>query len=164
MYGDMTRLRTEAAQLRTVANLMRTRAAELKAQSESMQWESTAATMFRTQIDAAALDLGRCAALVDDAANALVAHAGSVDAVKSAIAEAQRFVEGLVNEARSVVNNVVRTVGAVGEAVVNLLFGHEIPDWKVNQAERLLTVVPITPPAGSRDWLDAKSRVHGHGW
>ena len=150
--------------MRTVSLMMRTRASEMRAQAEAMQWESSAAQMFRAQIDIAALDLGRCASQVDDAAHQLIAHANSVDVVKQAIEDARHFVEGLVDDAKHLVNNIVRGVSEAGEAVVNTLFGREIPDWTVNRAERLLTIFPVKPTTGSRDWLDIRTRVNGQGW
>ncbi|MDJ0339730.1 hypothetical protein [Cryobacterium sp. PH31-O1] len=48
MYGDMTTVHSDASYLRTRAEDMRSRALQLTAQAEGMNWNSAAAQAFRT--------------------------------------------------------------------------------------------------------------------
>lgn len=163
MYGNMALLRAEANQLRTVATEMRARASAMKSQATAMQWDSSSARMFQSQIDLAVLDLRRCASEVDAAADAVVIHARAVDTVKEAIATAQQFVQERLNDARHVVTNVVKGVGDTAEAAVNFLFGNPVSDWFVDNARSIISIVPVPPPVGSLDWLDAQQRIKSHG-
>lgn len=75
MYGDMAVVRSDAAVLRAQGDDVRARALGIKARADAMNWNSTAATAFRAEIGITAGDLGRSAAALDTAADALIMHA-----------------------------------------------------------------------------------------
>lgn len=186
MYGDMSRVRADAAQLRSMAEEMRARSVSLTSQAQSMGWKSGAAEMFRQQITKVAEDLGRTAASLDASAAALTAHASAVDKVKAAIAEAQRWVGQRLDEATTIASNAVNVVREVGEGAVNgfmkvlstvvngakvvctvsvhMLFGNEVPEAVVRQAEVVVRSVGTRPVHGSKEWLQLKDRFVGNGW
>lgn len=186
MYGDMSVVRADAAALRVTAEGMRSRALALKAQAQQLQWSSNAAVVFRTQIDLTADDLGRSAASLDAAADALIAHASAVEAVKELIRQAEAWVADRLNDARTVVDNVVERVEHVAEGAVNgvvtvigwvvdgaekiltvasyTLFGREITQATVTRARVILGTVPRPPASGSKDWVDLKNLFNANGW
>ena len=186
MYGNMATVRTDESNLRAMANEMRSRALALTAQAEAMAWNSGAAQAFRIQITETADDLGRSAATLDAAADALATHARAVDAVKQAISEAQEWVEERLNDARTVVSNVTKSVFDVAEHAVTgfmtrlgsiidgattrvqvsvyRLFGNDVPTETVQRAQTITQAVPTSPSHGARDWLDLKDTFAGNGW
>jgi uncharacterized protein YukE len=186
MYGDMSRLRTRASELRHNADEMRARAKSLLAQAESMSWSSSAGDALRARIRRIALDLGSQAQSFDDAATALDAHARSVDDVKAAIADAQRWVSDAWNRAAHIAHNAVevvkdvvhsavtgfmRVLGAVASGdldkvrvAVFTIGGHEIPRAQVQQAKTVVGTVPALPRADSKDWLDLSQTFRARGW
>lgn len=182
MYGDMAVVRSNAALLRAQGDDVRARAIGIKARAEEMNWNSAAATAFRTEITTTADALGRSAAALDTAADALTAHASAVDGVKAAIKEAQQWAADRLEEARSIAGNVVKVVQDVAEnAVTGLMtviasipdqlnnvtisvfrvFGMDVAPETVARAEDIVRAVPNDPADGSRDWLDVRQYLDG---
>lgn len=187
MYGEMSRVRSRAAELRALATELRARASSLLAQSEAMQWSSQAAVVLRTSIGVMAHDLGRQAASLEAAALSLEGHARAVDAVKRAIEDAMAWVSDRWNDAATVVRNVQEVVEDVIESAVTgfmrvlavvvgednvkrltvsvfTLFGREISESQVNRSRQILGTVPSLPRAGSKEWLDVRSTFTRRGW
>ncbi|TFB89082.1 hypothetical protein E3O25_04980 [Cryobacterium sp. TMT1-3] len=156
---------------------MRARALAIKARAESMNWNSVAATAFRTEIGVAADALGRSAAALDTAADALTNHARSVDEVKALIQQAQVWAGERLNEARSIVGNAVKVVHDVAENAVTgfmtvlasvpdqvnnvkvsvfQVFGVDVAPETVSRAEDIVRAVPNQPVDGAREWLDVQ--------
>ena len=186
MYGDMNRLRARAAALRQNGDEMRARARSLLAQAESMTWSSNAGDIFRDRIRVIALDLGSQAQFLDDTAAALELHARTVDGVKAAITNAQKWVSDAWSRAAHIALNAVevvkdvvhtavtgfmRVLGAVASGdldkvrvAVFTIGGQEVPREQVQQAKTILGTVPALPQAGSKDWLDLSQTFRSRGW
>jgi hypothetical protein len=75
---DATHLRHQAAELRGLAGEAR-RAAAMSAATQDVEWRSLAAERFREALRHEADLTLRCADLLDDAAQAMAAHARAVD-------------------------------------------------------------------------------------
>jgi F0F1-type ATP synthase membrane subunit b/b' len=186
MYGDTSRLRTQAANTRENATQLRSRASALLTQVETMAWASSAGDALRTRIRAVALELGGEAQLLDDAAAQLEAHATAVEKVKAAIEAARIAVEDAWNRAANVAGNVIETTkdiavsavetvmktigsalsGAADEVRVHMftLAGQLVPEEAVQVARNVMRTVPVLPPAGSREWLDLDGTFTIQGW
>lgn len=178
MYGDMSAVRNDASYLRARAEDMRSRALQLKAQAEAMSWNSAAAQVFRTQITLTADDIGRSAATLEAAADALGAHARSVDAVKALIVQAQAWAAERLDEARSIASNAVKVIQDVAEGAVTSfmtvvnsavdvvtktvqvsvfkLNDVDISEEVVLHAQSVMRAIPLRPLEGSKDWIDVE--------
>ncbi|SEN55836.1 hypothetical protein [Cryobacterium luteum] len=178
MYGDMSAVRIDASYLRARAEAMRSRALQLTAQAEAMSWNSAAAQVFRTQITLTADDIGRTAATLDAAADALGTHARAVDDVKALIVQAQAWAAERLDEARSIASNAVKVIQDVAEnavtsfmTVVNSavdvvtktvqvsvykLANIDIAESVVTHAQDVMRTIPSPPSTGSKDWLDVE--------
>ncbi|TFD07452.1 MULTISPECIES: hypothetical protein [unclassified Cryobacterium] len=182
MYGDMSVVRSDSARLRARGDDVRARALAIKARAESMNWNSVAATAFRAEIGATADALGRSAAALDTAADALSNHARSVDEVKALIHQAQVWAGERLDEARSIVGNVVKVVQDVAENAVTgfmtvlasipdqvknvkvsvlQVFGVDVAPQTVARAEDIVRAVPNRPVDGAREWLDVQCTLGG---
>ena len=186
MYGDTSRLRTQATTTRENATQLRSRASGLLTQVEAMAWASSAGDTLRARIRTVALGLGSEAQLLDEAASQLEAHARAVDEAKAAIEAAQAAVQvawdksvnmvGSVIEttkdiAVSSVNSVMSTIGsavsgAADEVRVRMFSVADelVPESAVELARSVVRAVPALPPAGSRDWLDLDGTFSTQGW
>jgi hypothetical protein len=109
MYGETSRLRTQAASTRENATQLRSRASGRLTQVETMAWASSAGDALRSRIRAVVLKLGGEAQLLDDAAAQLEAHATAVEKVKAAIEAVRIAVEDAWNRAANVAGNVIET-------------------------------------------------------
>ncbi|TFD58133.1 hypothetical protein E3T39_12565 [Cryobacterium suzukii] len=174
----MSTVKNDASYLRDRAGDMRTRAVQLKAQAESMNWNSPAAQAFRTQITLTADDIDRTAASLDAAADALGAHARSVDDVKALIVQAQAWAAERLDEARSIASNAIKVIQDVAEGAVTSfmtvvnsavdvvtktvqvsvykLANIDIAESVVTHAQSVMRTIPSPPVNGSKDWLDVE--------
>jgi uncharacterized protein YukE len=100
MHGDPAVVRRLAATLRGQADEIRTDATRLLAEATAVPWEGAAAEAMRASADRQAAAMEHTAALHDDAAQALLAHARSVEEVQARIAALEREVAHLVGAAR----------------------------------------------------------------
>ena len=182
MYGDMAVVRSDAAVLRAQGDDVRARALGIKARADGMNWNSAAATAFRAEIHITAGDLGRSAAALDTAADALIMHARAVDDVKAVIQKAQQWAADRLDEARSIAGNAVKVVHDVAENAVTgvmtlissvpdqlnnvkvsvfRVFGVDVAPETVSRAEDVVRAVPNSPADGCRDWLDVERYLNG---
>lgn len=186
MYGDTSRLRTQASTTHENATQLRSRASGLLTQVEGMSWASSAGDTLRARIRTVALGLGSEAQLLDDAASQLEAHARAVDEAKAAIAAAQAAVQAAWDRSVNVVGNVIETTtdiavasvssamntigsalsGAADEVRVTMftMADELVPESTVELARSVVRAVPALPPAGSRDWLDLDGTFTTQGW
>jgi uncharacterized protein (DUF3084 family) len=193
MYGDTAVIRQRASDLANDADDLRARASTLISRSESLDWQSTAASAFRSKISDRARDMGGSGRKLDDAATALRAHAAEVDRVKAEIERAMQVVQSVWNTARTIVVNavqVVKTVAATavndfmkvvdtvhdavsdavsgdgGKVVVHVfeMFGQEVAQATVDQAHDVTSTVPSLPAAGDKQWLDIRDTFNARGW
>ena len=134
MYGDTTVIRALAHRLREQGSEIRSEADALTGRAEAVPWDGLAAEAMRRLARDQAGGLRTCAALHEEAAEALERHAREVDHLKDLIAAVER--------------HVLRLMDGVG-GVVYALASHVVPDavdhW-------LAGFEP--PPHGSREWLD----------
>lgn len=186
MYGDMAVARARASALRADASDARARARTLRQQADAMQWKSAAADVLRARVLDAATVYAALATTLDNAAADLESHARAVDVVKGAIAKAERWVRDRLDDARTIVSNVVETTQEVAQSAVNgfmkvvrwvsdgvsdavevsvcFLFGRQISHAEVAKAKDVTATVPAAPVAGSKDWLDLESLFATKGW
>ena len=97
MYGDTTRIRGLADDLRERAAEIRTLADRLVAQADAVAWEGLAADAMRHHTRERAGALQRTAWLHDEAADALDRHARQVDFLTDLIASIEDKARGLVD-------------------------------------------------------------------
>jgi hypothetical protein len=126
MYGDTTRIRVLADELRARADEIRALADRLAEHADRVPWDGLAADAMRRSAHHRAAALRRTAALHDDAADALDRHAREVDRLKDLIAAIERKVRTLVEAARD----------TLVPDVLDDLVGRFVP-----------------PAPGSREWL-----------
>ena len=143
MYGDTSAIRGLARTLRDRAADIRAEADSLVGQADAVHWTGRAADAMRRRARDRAGDLRRSAGLHDDAADALDRHAREVDHLKDLIASIEHRVMGLVHRAEHAVSGVVHTVTSVVSHVVP----DAVDDW-------LGSFDP--PPSGSKAWLDVE--------
>jgi hypothetical protein len=125
MYGDTRVIRHLAHELVEQADDIRQRATLLLAEADATPWRGLSADAMRASACRHAAELRSTAALHDDAAAALVHHAGEVDQAKALIASIEAAVHVLVDGALDrlgdlagdVAGAVGGAVGAVGDAV-----------------------------------------------
>jgi hypothetical protein len=134
MYGDATAVRALAARLRAQAGEIRIEAAQLETLAAGTHWTGMAADAMRASVRVQAHDLGVCADLHDDAAEALELHAREVDRVKELIGAAE--------------HRILRLVDAAAGRVQGLV-SHAVPD----RLERWALAF-AAPAHGSIEWLD----------
>ncbi|MGG7464627.1 MULTISPECIES: WXG100 family type VII secretion target [unclassified Plantibacter] len=162
MYGDTQQIRLRAAEFRTLASDVRTRATQLRA-ATGLEWTSTAADRFTEDLTEQATKLDASARQLDDAATKLDAHADAVDHVKQAIEDAARWVGDRWHDATKLVGGAVETVKD-GVGKVFEFFGQEVPDFLVHQAKEIVSSTPALPSPGSKDWLDLSDLYRNRGW
>jgi hypothetical protein len=136
MYGDTTVIRALAGRLRDQGSEIRAEAALLQGAAESVPWSGLAADAMRRLAHDHGGRLRSCAALHDEAADALERHAREVDRLEDLIAAVER--------------RVLRLLDDVGGAL-HALASHVVPDgvdaWLAGfQA----------PPHGSKAWLHVR--------
>ncbi|MBG6212261.1 MAG: hypothetical protein LH475_00540 [Cryobacterium sp.] len=178
----MSVVRSDAARLRAQGDDVRARAMTIKARAEAMNWNSVAATAFRAEITVTADALGRSAAALDAAADALANHARAVDEVKALIHQAQQWAGDRLDEARSIAANAVKVVHDISENAVTgfmtvlatipdqinnvtvsvfRVFGMDIAPETVARAQDIMRAVPNRPADQSPDWLDVQRFLNG---
>ena len=134
MYGDTTAIRALARRLREQGDDIRAEADQLVGQAEAVHWTGLAADTMRLMARRHAGDLRACAALHDDAAEALERHAREVDHVKDLIEAVERRAARLLHRAGG---------------VVHALASHVVPDAVDHWLDHF-----EPPPHGSKEWLD----------
>ncbi len=134
MYGDSTAIRALARRLREQGHDVLVEADALAGQAEAVHWTGLAADTMRLMARRHAADLRACAALHEDAAEALERHAREVDHRKELIDAVERRVARLVH-------------GAGG--IVHSLASHVVPDAMDHWLAHF-----DPPPHGSKEWLD----------
>lgn len=141
MYGDSEIIRRRASQLRDQGADVRALADELVARIEGLGWTGRAADAMRERVTDRASHLRLAAERHTGAADALAAHAESVDAVREEIAGTAARVGALVADARAR----IAAIAARNEAGD----GPQVAPDPLD--ETLAAFTP--PPAGHRDWL-----------
>jgi ABC-type transporter Mla subunit MlaD len=141
MYGDSDVMRRRADQLREQAVDLRGLADRLVAQTEGIGWTGRAAESMRERVRKRATQLRTAAAEHDTAADSLDRHVQEVDALKDAIAAAERRAATLVADARTR----VARIEAVNETEPGV---RRVPDA---DDQTLAGFSP--PPSGHKDWL-----------
>ena len=141
MYGDSDVMRRRADQLREQAVDLRGLADRLVAQTEGIGWTGRAAESMRERVRERATQLRTAAAEHDTAADSLDRHVQEVDALKDAIAAAERRAATLVADARTR----VARIEAVNETEPGV---RRVPDA---DDQTLAGFSP--PPSGHKDWL-----------
>jgi len=123
---------------------------------------------------------------MDDAADALLRHANSVDRVKESIFEAENFVGHELDDALRIARHAIEVVKHVAEADVTTfmrilstvastaqntvqvavftVFGAEVSRAHVDRASAIARAVPARPASGSADWLNVRSVLAGFRW
>ncbi len=138
MYGDTTAIRALAERLREQGLAIRAEADTLVGRAEGVPWSGLAADTMRLMSRQHAGDLRACAALHEDAAEALERHAREVEHLLDLIAAVERRVAHLMASA----------AGGLG-GLVHHLPGHVLTDRVGHWLEH------FDPPAhGSMAWLD----------
>ena len=147
MYGDTEVMRRRARQLRDQGADIRVLADQLVAQTEALGWAGRAAESMRDRIQERATHLRVAAAQHETAADSLDKHVHDVDAIKDAIADAERKVTAMVADARTRVARIEsdNEADAGGGSGTGL---RKVPDAG-DQA--LVAFTP--PPSGHKDWL-----------
>jgi hypothetical protein len=135
MYGDTEAIRGVARGLRRIGDEIRWEADRLLGHAEAVPWQGLAADAMRCLARFRVEALRRSAALHDEAAAALEAHAAAVDRVKALIAWIEERVWALVAAARDRISGVLGVVGGLVDPVDDLL-------------DRF-----VPPPSGHVDWL-----------
>ena len=138
MYGDTTAIRALAARLREQGLEIRAEADTLVGRAEAVSWSGLAADTMRLMSRQHAGELRTCAALHEEAAEALDRHAREVEHLQDLIAAVERRVTHLLASA----------AGGLG-GLVRHLTGHAVPD---RVGHWLAHFDP--PPHGSKAWLD----------
>jgi hypothetical protein len=134
MYGDTTAIRVLARRLREQGHDVLAEADALVGQAEAVQWTGLAADTMRLMARRHAGDLRACAALHEDAAEALERHAREVDHLKALIEAVERRVTRLLDSAGGIVHS---------------LASHVVPDAMDHWLDHF-----DPPPHGSKEWLD----------
>lgn len=91
--GDPARLRRLAARLSEQAEDVRGHARQVSARARTVRWESIAANAFRQQVEGQVRRLYATAGGLDDASDALRAHARAVERRLEEIRRIERFAE-----------------------------------------------------------------------
>ena len=138
MYGDTTAIRALAERLRRQGLEIRAEADDLAGRAEAVAWSGLAADTMRLMSRQHAGDLRACAALHEDAADALERHAREVEHLQDLIAAVERRVAHLMASAAGGLGGLVHHLA--GQALP-----HRVGHW-------LAHFDP--PPPGSRAWLD----------
>jgi hypothetical protein len=138
MYGDTTAIRALADRLRRQGLEIRAEADDLAGRAEAVAWSGLAADTMRLMSRQHAGDLRACAALHEDAAEALERHAREIEHLQALIAAVERRVGHLMASA----------AGGLG-GLVHHLAGHTLPH---RVGHWLAHFDP--PPPGSKAWLD----------
>jgi hypothetical protein len=138
MYGDTTVIRRLAGTMREQGADIRREADALAARAEAVPWTGLAADAMRSLSRTHAADLRACALLHDDAADALVRHAGEVDRLKEVISAIERHVAHLLD-----------SVGHSISGLAHHLSGHVVGDAVAHWRDHF-----EAPPRGSKEWLE----------
>jgi methyl-accepting chemotaxis protein len=162
MYGDMVLLGQRSIELRTMATETRADAGTLR-NAVGTTWVSDAAAKYTEDLHERADNLDTSAVSLEEAADAIDAHIESVEAVKQAIAEAERWISDRWNDAARLVGNTVEVIKEGAENVFEF-FGTEVPRALVSQADELIRTVSALPQAGSPEWLDLADTFRRRGW
>lgn len=134
MYGDTAAIRDLARRLREQGHDVRAEADALVGQAEAVHWSGLAADTMRLMARRHAGDLRACAAVHEDAAEALERHARELDHLEELIGAIERRARRLLEGA-----------GGVVHALASRVAPHAVDRW-------LDHFDP--PPSGSREWLD----------
>jgi len=146
MYGDTTVIRRLAAQMGEQGAEIRRDADRLVEASQLVLWEGRAARAMRERMAERAVALRRTADEHDDAARALRHHADEVDRLKELIREVAHRVRGLVEAARSRLDDLADRARDLVTSVP--------PD----SVDRVLASLQH-PPEGHKDWLLVPDRI-----
>jgi uncharacterized protein YukE len=158
-YGDPDELDRLAGQISAAATHVREQAGQARNKATTTQWQSTAASEFRGQVDKGSTALERSADELDRAAAALRAHAATVRARIAEIRAIEHAVtDWFVREGRALENAAAQAWHAVtnpGETIRRLLPQAPWTNW------------PWTPhslPApGDKEWLEVGRFMRGQG-
>ncbi|CUR60664.1 conserved hypothetical protein [metagenome] len=96
MYGDTTRIRARADQLRRQATEIRDTAVVLQRRSDQLEWSGRSADAMRSLARGRLAQLAHAAQLHDTAADALERHAAAVDRLKELITSVEHRARQLV--------------------------------------------------------------------
>ncbi|MEN3360975.1 MAG: hypothetical protein V7637_4957 [Mycobacteriales bacterium] len=158
-YGDPDELDRLAGQITAAATHVRDQAGQARNKAGTTQWQSTAATAFRGQVDRDAAAVEKSAEALDQAAAALRAHAATVRARIAEIRAIEHAVtDWFVREGRALENAASAAWHAVthpGETIRRLIPDPPWHSW------------PYTPqslPApGDKEWLEVGQFMRGQG-
>lgn len=142
VYGEPEVLRRRAAQLRERGSDVRAVADGLVSRTEAVAWTGRASAALQERVRERAADLREVAAWHEDAAEALEEHRTEVEGVRDAIAQAERRVRALVDEAAARVRRVEELAADDAPGVTRL----------ADPIDLALLSLEL-PPAGHRAWL-----------
>jgi hypothetical protein len=156
LYGDPAALEQLAATLRARADEVRDHSSAYLRAGRAAHWVSVAAAEYREQVGRADAEVHRAADALDEAADALLAHARQVRAALAEIARIERaatdWFEGKINEIREDAANAYDAAKRGISIIV-----HEAPwkDWPIG---------PLNlPVSGDKGWLDIGHFLRGEG-
>ncbi|MDN4161362.1 WXG100 family type VII secretion target [Nocardioides abyssi] len=129
-YGDPAAVHALAARLRDLSAAVADEAERLRRLAEEVPWSGRAADALRERARTGVARLRRCAALHEDAAEALERHAAEVERRQAQVAAVEGRFRSLIEAARDAVDG---------------WLGGRLDGW----LDRF-----DPPPAGHRDWLD----------
>lgn len=158
-YGDPDELDRLAGQIAAAAAHVREQANQARSKATTTQWQSTAATEFRGQVDRDATGLERSAEQLDQAAAALRAHAATV---RARIAEIRAIEHAVIDwfgrEARALeqaASNAWHAVTHPGETIRRLIPAPPWQSWPYTPQS--------LPAAGDKEWLEVGQFMRGQG-
>jgi hypothetical protein len=158
-YGDPDELDRLAGQIAAAAAHVREQASQARSKASATQWQSTAATGFRGQVDQDAAALERSAEQLDQAAAVLRGHAATV---RARIAEIRAIEHAVTDwfgrEARALeqaANNAWHAVTHPGETIRRLIPEPPWQNWPYTPQS--------LPAAGDKEWLEVGQFMRGQG-
>lgn len=158
-YGDPDELDRLAGQIAAAAAHVREQAGQARTKASTTQWQSTAATAFRGQVERDAAALDRSADELDRAAAVLRAHAATV---RARIAEIRAIEHAVTDwfgrEIRALENAASQAWHAMthpGETIRRLIPEPPWTSWPWTPAS--------LPAPGDKEWLEVGRFMRGQG-